>query len=76
MYLWKVRNFLNYNSPADLVPRKPITGTNTDFGKPLSTTPLTADVVLASPLDACTSLDNTNLTGKIALIQRGTCYYD
>jgi Zn-dependent M28 family amino/carboxypeptidase len=53
-----------------------MTGTNTDFGQPLTSTPITADVILAIPLDACTNLTNTNLTGNIALIQRGTCYFD
>ena len=76
MYLWESRNYLNYNSPAELISRKPITGTNTDFGKPLPLTPLTADVVLASPLNGCTALSNSNLTGKIALIQRGDCPFD
>lgn len=75
MYLWQVRNFLNYNTPEDLMPRKPVTGTNTDFGKLLSSTPVTSDVLLVSPADACTDLD-TDLTGKIALIKRGTCSFD
>ncbi len=76
MYLWQIRNYLSYNTPADLSPREPMTGINSDFGKPLTAIPITTDVVLATPLDACTSLNNTNLTGKIALIQRGTCYFD
>ena len=36
--------------------------------------PLTADVAMADPLDACAPLAN-DLTGKIALIQRCTCTF-
>ncbi len=31
------------------------------------------DIELADPLDACTTLNNTNLDGKIAMIDRGSC---
>ena len=36
-----------------------------------------ADVVVASPLEACTALNNAaDLAGKIALMQRGNCGFD
>ncbi len=31
------------------------------------------DVVLADPLDACTTLNNTDMEGKIAMVDRGSC---
>lgn len=45
---------------------------------PLSETgDITADVVVASPLEACAPLANAaELTGKFALMQRGTCNFD
>ncbi len=77
MYLWRYGYLLSYNAPSDLVDRKPEAGYNSGFGGSFpTTTPLTGDVVLATPADACANLTNTNLTGKIALIQRGTCNFD
>ncbi|WP_379963913.1 T9SS-dependent M36 family metallopeptidase [Epilithonimonas sp. UC225_85] len=77
MYLWNYGYLLSYNAPTDLVGRKPTAGYNVDFGGQFpTTTALTSDVVMASPLDACTDLSNTNLTGKIALIERGSCDFD
>jgi len=77
MYLWRYGYLLSYNAPSDLVNRKPAAGYNADFGGafPINS-PLTGDVAIATPADACTNLDNTNLNGKIALIQRGTCNFD
>lgn len=77
MYLWgpKSQNFLSYNAPSDLVGRTPIVGVNTEFGPDISTNPVTADLALVSPIKGCTTLSNTNLTGKIALIERGDCNF-
>ncbi len=46
--------------------------------RPLSDTgDITADIVVASPLEACSSLANAaEIAGKLALIQRGTCTFD
>ncbi len=77
MYLWKYGYLLGYNAPAEMTPRKPSAGYNLDFGGAFpTTTPITADVKIASPLDACTALGNTDLNGRIALIQRGNCNFD
>lgn len=77
MYLWRYGYLLSYNAPGDLVGRKPESGYNVDFGPAFPVnSPLTADIVIAEPADACTNLTNTNLTGKIALIQRGVCNFD
>ena len=43
-----------------------------DFGPALTPTALTGDVVAAVPADGCTTI-TTSLTGKIALIDRGSC---
>ena len=77
MYLWgpKSQSYLSYNAPSELVGRLPIVGVNTEFGPAISTNPVTADVVLVDPIKGCTTLSNTNLTGKIALIERGDCNF-
>lgn len=77
MYLWgpKTQNYLTYNAPSDLVGRMPVVGVNTEFGPSIANNPVTADVVLVSPIKGCTTLSNTNLTGKIALIERGDCNF-
>lgn len=75
MYLWgpKSQSYISYNSPSDLVGRNPVVGINSEFGPAISTSPVTADVALVDPVKGCTTLSNTNLTGKIALIERGDC---
>lgn len=75
MYLWgpKSQNYLSYNAPSDLIGRNPVVGINSAFGPAISTSPVTADVALVDPVKGCTTLSNTNLTGKIALIERGDC---
>jgi len=45
------------------------------FGSPLSTTPLTADVVIPNVPDGCTAITAGSLTGKIAYIKRGDCNF-
>jgi len=77
MYLWgpKSQSYFSYNAPSELVGRKPVVGINTEFGPAISTNPVTADVVLVNPVRGCTTLSNTNLTGKIALIERGDCNF-
>lgn len=77
MYLWKYGYLMTYNAPTDMINRKPAAGYNIDFGGTFPTnSPITSDIVLATPLNACTDLTNTNLAGKIALIERGTCNFD
>lgn len=75
MYLWgpKSQNFLSYNAPSDMIGRNPVVGVNSDFGPTIANNPVTADVALVNPIKGCTTLSNTNLTGKIALIERGDC---
>ena len=74
---------LRVNSPSSVAGRDPIGVAQ--FGAPLSTTPVTGTLVAAtdasnasgtSTLDACTTLTNPGaVSGKIALIDRGTCSF-
>ncbi len=75
MYLWDPANVyrLVYNAPSTFVPRKPNTK-DAAFGPALTATGITANVALTTPIDGCTAISE-NLTGKIALIQRGTCNF-
>ena len=46
------------------------------FGPTLTTTGITGDVVAAAPANGCTALTNPSaVSGKIALIDRGTCEF-
>ena len=76
MYLWTRRTarMLTINAPSS-VAGSFVTGT-AQFGKRVSTTPISGDIVVfndgnANPTEAC-SRSLANLTGKIALIDRGT----
>ena len=75
MYLWTRRTarMLTINAPSS-VAGSFLTGT-AQFGKRVNTTPLSGDIVVfndgnANPTEAC-SRSLANLTGKIALIDRG-----
>lgn len=71
MYLYEPANMQNlfYNSPPAFVSRTPVTRTAV-FGPALTQTGITADIAVTTPIDGCTAISE-NLTGKIALIQRG-----
>ncbi|MBK9630668.1 MAG: T9SS type A sorting domain-containing protein [Saprospiraceae bacterium] len=63
------------NSPASLAGTKEFAGA--DFGAELSSKLWTAEAVLAEPLLACSTITNpSSLAGKIAVIERGICYFD
>lgn len=65
---------LRVNSPPVLAGDYPV-GTAA-FGAPLSSPGVTANVIQASPNDACSALTNAGaMSGKIALIDRGTCVF-
>jgi hypothetical protein len=62
------------NSPAAIAGELQIA--LADFGAPLSNPGVTANVVLANPVLACSPLTNAaQMAGKIALIDRGTCSF-
>ena len=75
MYLWSTVNRLFfYNAPSAAVSRQPLAGTAL-FGNPLDATGVTGNVQLSSVLDGCTALPANSLTGKIGLVERGTCAF-
>ena len=81
MFLWNSQartQSLNVTAPANLIGGL-VTGT-ASFGAPISSTPVVGDVVIANdgsstPTLSCNALINTNMTGKIALIDRGNCTF-
>lgn len=82
MYLWLNNvegNYLVVNSPAAVAGSYNAIGAS--FGPPLPSTPITANLVLAedpnAPInDACEPLINgAALSGNIAVIDRGTCFF-
>ena len=75
MYLWNpsyVKRVF-YNAPTAAVGRTVKNYISTTFGPLLDATGVTADVKLSPVLDACTALPAGSLTGKIGLVERGTC---
>lgn len=75
MYLWDpgVIERVFYNAPAEAVGRVVSNVVSTTFGPSLDATGVTADVKLSPVLDACTALPAGSLTGKIGLVERGSC---
>ena len=62
------------NAPASIAGSKLAQSAN--FGAPLTTTGITADVVASVPANGCTALSNAaQMSGMIALIDRGTCEF-
>nr|WP_315027277.1 T9SS-dependent M36 family metallopeptidase [uncultured Chryseobacterium sp.] len=65
---------LFYNSPSNYTTRTPATQP-ASFGPALfNISPVTGDLSLTTPVEGCTAISE-DLTGKIALIQRGTCSF-
>jgi extracellular elastinolytic metalloproteinase len=78
MFVWSrvSEKLLKITAPTNVVNEFEVGTAN--FGAALTTTPVMGDVVLVndgttSASLGCKALVNTNLTGKIALIDRGTC---
>ena len=62
------------NSPASIAGSK--VAQSAQFGQPLTAVGVTGDVVAAVPANGCTDLTNAaQVSGKIALIDRGTCEF-
>ncbi|KQR92406.1 metalloprotease [Chryseobacterium sp. Leaf180] len=73
MYLWSTINrIFYYNAPTVAVSRQPGAGI-AQFGTALNATGVTGNVQLSSVLDGCTALPAASLTGKIGLVERGSC---
>ncbi|WP_292010717.1 T9SS-dependent M36 family metallopeptidase, partial [Chryseobacterium sp.] len=75
MYMWSpVNQLFFYNAPSAATSRLPVTGI-AGFGAPLDAVGVTGNVQLASVIDGCTALPAGSLTGKIGLVERGTCNF-
>lgn len=75
MYLWSdISPAFFYNAPSVATSRMPSTGVAV-FGPALTATGVTGNVQLSSVLDGCTALPAGSLTGKIGLVERGTCAF-
>lgn len=83
MYLWSPSassDLLTVNTPSGL--SGPYTALEANFGPGVPSTPITADLALPNDgtpdiYDLCTDPTDPNiLTGKIALIMRGTCQFN
>ncbi len=71
---WRGRSALAVDAPASLVGE--FSSGSAQFGPPLSDAGTTGDVRVSQPLDGCTPLTNSSeIAGKIALIERGTCFF-
>jgi len=77
MFLWDatVLERVFYNAPSEAVGRSVVNYISTTFGPALDPTGVTADVLLSPVLDGCTALPAGSLTGKIGLIERGSCNF-
>lgn len=81
MYIWSgsgTERLVHVTAPSALV--SDIDAIAAGFGPALTTTPITASAVFVndgtgSPTLACGTAIQTNLTGKIALVDRGSCEF-
>ncbi|KMQ67005.1 hypothetical protein ACM46_05160 [Chryseobacterium angstadtii] len=76
MYLWEPKDMQNlfYNSPANYVNRV-FKSATAGFGPRLEgNPPVTGNLALTTPIDGCAAISQ-DLTGKIAVIQRGGCNF-
>ncbi|KAB1230030.1 T9SS-dependent M36 family metallopeptidase [Chryseobacterium viscerum] len=65
--------YLYYNAPSNYVARIPATAT-ANFGPSIiGNPPVTGDLALPIPADACTAVAAGSLTGKIAVVTAATC---
>ena len=83
MYIWTAsgsEKLLHVTAPTALIADVGARIAFPNFGADLTTTPITANAVFVndgtgSPTLACGTAIQTNLTGKIALIDRGSCEF-
>jgi extracellular elastinolytic metalloproteinase len=82
MYLWNNtgNRAVNVTSPADIEGNYENGTAAVGYGPAISTTPISGKLEIAedntqNPTWACSTLKNTTMAGKIALIDRGTCQF-
>ncbi|TZF93254.1 T9SS type A sorting domain-containing protein [Chryseobacterium panacisoli] len=67
--------YLYYNSPSTYTARAPI-ATTANFGPQImGNPPVTGDLALSTPADACTAVTAGSLTGKIAVVSAAGCNF-
>lgn len=67
--------YLYYNSPSTYTARAPI-ATTANFGPQIiGNPPVTGDLALSTPADACTAVAAGSLTGKIAVVSAAGCSF-
>jgi extracellular elastinolytic metalloproteinase len=78
MYLWSRTGLVTVNAPLTVAGVYDATGTN-GWGAPITSTPVTGDVVFASDGTGSASLGCNDLiinaTGKIVMVDRGECQF-
>jgi extracellular elastinolytic metalloproteinase len=65
--------YLYYNSPTNYVSRAPVASTANYGPQLIGSAPVTGDLALPIPADACTAVAAGSMTGKIAVVTAATC---
>lgn len=78
MYIWNsgasTSYYMQVNSPSTAQGK--YLASIAAFGPQLTSTPISGDLVITDPKRACTSIsNNSEVSGKIAFIERGTCLF-
>ncbi|CAI8921341.1 T9SS-dependent M36 family metallopeptidase [Chryseobacterium sp. IT-36CA2] len=67
--------YLYYNSPSTYTARAPIAATAAFGPQIMGNPPVTGDLALSTPADACTAVAPGTLTGKIAVVNAAGCNF-
>ncbi len=67
--------YLYYNSPSNYVARTPVAATASFGPQLIGNPPVTGDLALSTPADACTAVTAGSLTGKIAVVSAAGCSF-
>ena len=77
MFLFSPANarYLYYNSPSNYTARAPLAATANFGPQIMGSAPVTGDLALSVPADACTAVTAGSLTGKIAVVTAAGCAF-
>lgn len=77
MFLFSPTNarYLYYNSPSNYTARAPLAATANFGPQIMGSAPVTGDLALSVPADACTAVAAGSLTGKIAVVTAAGCAF-
>ncbi|MFZ4931526.1 T9SS-dependent M36 family metallopeptidase [Chryseobacterium sp. Mn2064] len=77
MFLFSPTNarYLYYNSPSTYIARTPAAATANFGPQIMGSAPVTGDLALSVPADACTAVAAGSLTGKIAVVTAAGCAF-